>query len=137
MLHLIFRYFFTSFSYSFYLGKKKRDPSLTWKKDSQTSIEKIVDSLASLGRSSTEFKTFSDVQWLRHAGIFGGAPRSSSNLLTLIKNRMNLNNITCCEFNGLGRTLLCSRSSLRTGYENEFRKKCRIRKKSWNISPVF
>ena len=79
----------------FYLGKKKRDPSLVWKKDFQQALRRLLIA-ASLGRSSTEFKTFSDVQWLRHAGIFVGAPRSSSNLLTLIKNRMNLNNITCC-----------------------------------------
>ena len=119
----------------FYLGKKKRDPSLTWKKGSQTSIEKIVDSLASLGRSSTEFKTFSDVQWLRHAGIFGGAPRSSSNLLTLIKNRMNLNNITCCEFNGSWSDIALQRSSLSTGYEIAvLGKNAVLGKKSWNIS---
>ena len=119
----------------FYLGKKKRDPSLTWKKGSQTSIEKIVDSLASLGRSSTEFRTFSDVQWLRHAGIFGGAPRSSSNLLTLIKNRMNLNNINCCEFNGSWSDISSQRSSLGVGYENTvLGKNAVLGKKSWNIS---
>ncbi len=119
----------------FYLGKKKRDPSLVWKKDSQTSIERIVDSLASLGRSSTEFKTFSDVQWLRHAGIFGGAPRSSSNLLTLIKNRMNLNNITCCEFNGSWSNISSQQSSLGAGYENTFLgKNAVLGKKSWNLS---
>ena len=119
----------------FYLGKKKRDPSLVWKKDFQTSIEKIVDSLASLGRSSTEFKTFSDVQWLRHAGIFGGAPRSSSNLLTLIKNRMNLNNVTCCEFNGSWSDISSQRSSLGVGYENTvLGKNAVLGKKSWNLS---
>jgi len=119
----------------FYLGKKKRDPSLVWRKDSQTSIEKIVDSLASLGRSSTEFKIFSDVQWLRHAGIFGGAPRSSSNLLTLIKNRMNLNHITCCEFNGSWSDISLQRSSLRASYGNTvLGKNAVLGKKSWNIS---
>ena len=119
----------------FYLGKKKRDPSLVWNKDSQTSIEKIVDSLASLGRSSTEFKTFSDVQWLRHAGIFGGAPRSSSNLLTLIKNRMNLDHIVCGEFNGSWSDIALQRSSLRTGHENAvLGKNAVLGQKSWNIS---
>ena len=119
----------------FYIGKKKRDPSLVWQKSSQTSIEKIVDSLASLGRSSTEFKTFSDVQWLSHAGIFGGAPRSSSNLLTLIKDRMNLNNITCCEFNGSWSDIFLQRSRLRAGYETAvLGKNAVLGKKAWSIS---
>ncbi len=119
----------------FYQGKKKRDPSLAWEKDSQTSIEKIVDSLASLGRSSTEFKTFSDVQWLRHAGIFGGAPRSSSNLITLIRNRMNLNHINCCEFTGSWSDIALQQSSLRAGYESAvLGKNAVLGKKSWNLS---
>ena len=36
----------------------------------------------------------------------------------IVKNRMNLNNITCCEFNGSWSDIALKRSSLRAGYEN-------------------
>ena len=119
----------------FYLGRKKRDPSLVWGQNFQTSMEKIVDSLASLGRSSTEFKKSTNIQWLKHAGIFGGAPRSSTNLRTLIKDRYNLSIVNCWEFYGAWSGISGQRKGLKAGLDAvSLGNDAVLGTKSWSLS---
>ena len=92
--------FYNRIIHLFYYSRKKRNVSLCWNKNNRSIQEKIIDNIASLGRNVIEFKSASSSQWLNHAGIFAGAPRSVLNLTSLLRDRLRINDIECGEFKG-------------------------------------
>ncbi len=83
----IFNHRFLSFLYR---SKKKHNTALNADAPAQSMLAATLDAVSALGLRAGRQAAERPAVWLRHAGLLGGAPRSMTGLLVLLRDRMNL-----------------------------------------------
>lgn len=71
-----------------YRSRRKHNVSLNMAQPSRASLASALDAISALGQQSGLRAPDDSRQWLRHAGLLGGAPRSMSGLLAILKDRL-------------------------------------------------
>lgn len=82
----IFNHRFLAFLYR---SRRKHHIALNRGNPSQSSLASTLDALSALGHRSGVRAPDHSAQWLRHAGLFGGAPRSMTGLVAILRDRLN------------------------------------------------
>ncbi|HVZ43830.1 MAG TPA: type VI secretion system baseplate subunit TssG [Ramlibacter sp.] len=83
----IFNHRFLAF---FYRGRKKHHVGLNWDSHAASSLATCLDRLSALGLATGARSPHGETEWLRHAGLMGGAPRSMTGLAALLSDRFGL-----------------------------------------------
>ena len=84
----------------FYLARKKRFPGLCWESPDKSIVAKASNLLGSLGREKIEIRKKGEVNWIRHAGLLSGIPRSMAGLLSILRDRYKFEKIYGNQFIG-------------------------------------
>lgn len=87
-----------------YHSRRKHHVSLDTAQPSRTSLASTLDSISALGRRSGVRAPDNSTQWLRHAGLLGGAPRSMVGLIAVLRDRLKIP-VDGTQFRGHWRTL--------------------------------
>ncbi|MDN7178991.1 type VI secretion system baseplate subunit TssG [Caballeronia sp. SEWSISQ10-4 2] len=83
----IFNHRFLSFLYR---SRQKHAPGLSGREPDDAALAACLDALGNLGLHSGERGPRGARLWLRHAGLFGGAPHSLTGLLALLSDRLGV-----------------------------------------------
>jgi type VI secretion system protein ImpH len=83
----IFNHRFLSFLYR---GRKKHHVGLNWDSHSASALASCLDRLSALGLAAGARSPQGETEWLRHAGLMGGAPRSMTGLIALLSDRFGV-----------------------------------------------
>lgn len=83
----IFNHRFLAFLFR---SRKKHHMGLNWQSPQSSSLASCLDALSSLGLHSGAGALVNESNWLRHAGLLGGAPRSMTGLLTMLADRLRV-----------------------------------------------
>lgn len=81
----IFNHRFLAFLYR---SRKKHHLGLHWRSPQQSPLAACLDSLSALGLRSDRRGPNGAAVWIRHAGLLGGAPRSLTGLIALLRDRL-------------------------------------------------
>ena len=73
-----------------YRSRRKHHVSLSATQPSCSSLASALDSLSALGRQSGVRAPDQSAQWLRHAGLLGGASRSMTGLIAVLRDRLKV-----------------------------------------------
>lgn len=87
-----------------YRSRRKHHVSLNAAQPSRTSLASTLDAISALGQRAGIRAPDNSTQWLRHAGLLGGAPRSMTGLLAVLRDRLKLK-VSGTQFCGSWRTL--------------------------------
>lgn len=87
-----------------YRSRRKHHVSLNAARPSQASLASTLDSISALGQKTGVRAPDGSAQWLRHAGLVGGAPRSMAGLLAILRDRLKVK-VTGTQFVGSWRAL--------------------------------
>lgn len=87
-----------------YRSRSKHHVALNATRPSGTSLASTLDAISALGRQSGIKAPDNSTQWLRHAGLLGGAPRSMIGLLAILRDRLKVK-VNGTQFCGSWRTL--------------------------------
>lgn len=83
----IFNHRFLAFLYR---GRKKHNIGLNWDSHSASALAACLDRLSALGLAEGARSPQGESEWLRHAGLMGGAPRSMTGLTALLTDRFGV-----------------------------------------------
>jgi len=83
----IFNHRFLAFLYR---GRKKHHVGLNWDSHAASSLASCLDRLSALGLAGGHRSPYGETEWLRHAGLMGGAPRSMAGLAALLSDRFGI-----------------------------------------------
>ena len=83
----IFNHRFLAFLYR---GRKKHHVGLNWDSHDASSLAACLDRLSALGLQVGARGPRGESEWLRHAGLMGGAPRSMAGLAALLSDRFGI-----------------------------------------------
>lgn len=81
----IFNHRFLAFLFR---SRKKHHMGLNWQSPQSSSLAACLDALSALGLKAATGAPEGESNWLRHAGLLGGAPRSMSGLLAMLSDRL-------------------------------------------------
>lgn len=81
----IFNHRFLAFLFR---SRKKHHMGLNWQSPQSSSLAACLDALSALGLKAGTGAPEGESNWLRHAGLLGGAPRSMSGLLAMLSDRL-------------------------------------------------
>lgn len=87
-----------------YRSRRKHQLSLNATQPSGASLASTLDAISALGWQSGVRAPDGSAQWLRHAGLLGGPPRSMTGLLAILRDRLKIP-IKGTQFCGSWRTL--------------------------------
>lgn len=73
-----------------YRSRRKHHVALNATQPSRTSLASTLDAISALGRQSGVRAPDNSTQWLRHAGLLGGAPRSMTGMLAVLRDRLQV-----------------------------------------------
>lgn len=83
----IFNHRFLAFLYR---GRKKHHVALNWDSHAESALAMCLDRLSALGLGIGARSPQGETEWLRHAGLMGGAPRSMTGLTALLADRFKV-----------------------------------------------
>ena len=83
----IFNHRFLTFLYR---SRRKHHVALNARAPARSALASTLDAASALGLRAGVRAPDGSALWLRHAGLFGGAPRSMSGLLALLRDRMGV-----------------------------------------------
>lgn len=83
----IFNHRFLAFLYR---SRKKHHIGLNWQSPQASALAGSLDALSSLGLRAGIRGPLGETAWLRHAGLLGGAPRSMTGLLAMLRDRLGV-----------------------------------------------
>lgn len=87
-----------------YRSRRKHHVSLNATQPSHASLASTLDSISALGQQTGVRAPDGSAQWLRHAGLLGGTPRSMVGLLAVLRDRLKVK-VTGTQFLGSWRML--------------------------------